>query len=59
METNFKLNDRVTKGGRVAGTVWKVTEKAVHVRYDDDTFEKFHFKPVHHTQSSVENLRHV
>ena len=57
MGSAFSENDRVHKNGKI-GTVTRVSDKAVHVRYDDDYFEKFHFQPTHHMQTSITALKH-
>lgn len=57
MGSAFSEKDRVHKNGKV-GTVTRVSDKAVHVRYDDDYFEKFHFQPTHHMQTSITALKH-
>lgn len=54
----FKIGDRVENSGAARGTVWKISDEAVHVRYDDGMFQKFHFKPYHHKQSPISELRH-
>lgn len=48
----FLKGDIVSKSGKI-GKVWKLSEKACHVIYDDGFFEKFHYSPTHHTQSSI------
>lgn len=53
----FSEKDRVHKNGKI-GTVTRVSDKAVHVRYDDGYFEKFHFQPTHHMQTSITALKH-
>ena len=53
----FVKDDRVAKDNE-NGTVWKVSDKGVHVRYDNGMFEIFHFKPYHHKQTSIDALRH-
>ena len=57
MGSAFSENDRVHKNGKI-GKVTRVSDKAVHVRYDDDYFEKFHFQPTHHMQTSITALKH-
>ena len=57
MGSAFSVNDRVRNNGKI-GTVIRVSGKAVHVRYDDDYFEKFHFQPTHHMQTSITALKH-
>jgi hypothetical protein len=57
MGSAFSINDRVHKDGNT-GTVTRVSDKAVHVRYDNDFFEKFHFEPTHHMQTSITALKH-
>jgi len=55
--SGFYENDRVHKDGK-KGLVTRVSDKAVHVRYDDDFFEKLHFNPTHHMQTSITTLKH-
>jgi hypothetical protein len=53
---DFKEEERVHKNSKV-GTIIRISDKAVHVRYDDDFYEKFHFNPTHHAQSSIKELK--
>ena len=48
----FKINDRVYYGKHI-GVVFKITDKAVHVRYNDGNFQKFHSHPTHHMQTPL------
>lgn len=57
MGSAFSVNDRVHKQNKL-GTVTRISDKAVHVRYDDDFYEKFHFQPTHHMQTSITALKH-
>lgn len=53
--SDFKKGDRVSYE-EYQGVVWKVTDKAVHVRYDNELFQKFHFNPTHHMQTPIAKL---
>ena len=57
MGSAFSENDTVHKDGK-KGTVKRISDKAVHVRYDDGYFERFHFQPRHHMQTSITALKH-
>lgn len=61
-EVPFIVGDRVVSYSKYSegksGVVWKVTDKAVHVRFDDNFFQKFHFNSKHHLQTKLECLRH-
>lgn len=61
-EVPFSVGDRVVSSSKYSdgksGVVWKVTDKAVHVRFDDNFFQKFHFNSKHHLQTKLECLRH-
>jgi predicted ester cyclase len=60
MKTIFNVGDRVVSKSKYSkdkhGTIWKITNEAVHVRFDDEYFEKFHFNPTHHTQTNIDLL---
>ena len=51
--------DKYTK--EQIGIIWKVTDEAVHVKFqsntDDITFQKFFFNPKHHMQSNILDLK--
>jgi hypothetical protein len=61
-EVPFAVGDRVISSSKYSdgksGVVWKVTDKAVHVRFDDNFFQKFHLNSKHHLQTKLECLRH-
>ena len=61
-EVHFDVGDRVISSSKYSdgksGIVWKVTDKAVHVRFDDNFFQKFHFNSKHHLQTKLKCLRH-
>lgn len=57
MVSCFCKGDTVISNG-VTGEVWKVSEQAVHVRFQNDFFQKFFFLPKHHKQSSINELKH-
>ena len=57
MGSAFSENDKVHRDGKT-GVVTRVSDKAVHVRYDDGYFQKFHFQPTHHMQTSITALKH-
>ncbi|QBQ41232.1 hypothetical protein E2P86_08700 [Sphingobacterium psychroaquaticum] len=60
---NFVVGDTVLSEGKL-GTCWKITEKCIHVVFEDTTFknetsfQKFFFNPTHHMQSSVKELEY-
>lgn len=61
-EMPFSVGDRVVSSSKCSdgksGVVWKVTDKAVHVRFDDNFFQKFYFNSKHHLQTKLECLKH-
>lgn len=58
MSNKFYKNEEVSKGDKI-GKVIKISEQAVHVKYEDGFFEKFHFKPTHHKQTPISELKKV
>lgn len=56
MKEKFYKNEEVSKQGKI-GNVIKISEQAVHVKYKDGFFEKFHFNPTHHKQTSISELK--
>jgi predicted ester cyclase len=60
MKNIFNSGDRVVSKSKYSndkhGVIWKITDEAVHVRFDDGLFEKFHFIPTHHMQTKIELL---
>lgn len=59
----FKKGDSVLSLSKYSneykGVVWKVSDKAVHVLFDTGQFQKFHFNPTHHMQSSIKLLTNL
>jgi hypothetical protein len=55
-EVIFKVRDGIVSDGK-EGEVWKITDEAIHVRFENGMFQKFHFKPYHHKQSSISELK--
>jgi hypothetical protein len=54
----FKEGDRVywVNQPEIAGVIFRISDKAIHVRYDNDFYQKFHFNPTHHTQIKLSGL---
>lgn len=47
-------NSKYSKG--MVGSIHKVSNEKVHVRFNDGTFEVFHFNPTHHMQTNISQL---
>lgn len=62
----FKINDKVKSSSKYSmnfvGVVWKISEKGVHVKFEESAiqkfgFQKFFFNPTHHMQTPIEQLQ--
>lgn len=62
-EVPFSVGNRVVSSSKYSdgksGLVWRVTDRAVHVMFDDNSFEKFHFTAEHHLQTKLECLQRL
>lgn len=66
MNDIFKINDKVLSSSKYSnnyiGVVWKISDKAVHVKFEANDFQKFgfqkfYFNSTHHMQTPIEQLK--